>query len=85
LAINKNFNSVMRKKKNVSVFLMMIVSLLLSSTVLLAQPPDEDDTNNVSVPFDGGLSMVIATGAAYAIKKARDKTKQQDSKKQVEK
>ncbi|WP_394345159.1 PID-CTERM protein-sorting domain-containing protein [Flavisolibacter ginsenosidimutans] len=34
------------------------------------------------MPFDGGLSLVVAAGIAYAAKKGRDKRNQQNQQKQ---
>jgi hypothetical protein len=49
------------------------------STVLSAQPgdpgPDPDPVE--SVPFDGGLSVLIAAGAGLALKKRHDKKKKE--------
>ena len=76
----------MARKKNRKVLLMMVVCMLLTTSVVFAQsPPDNPDTVNVGAPFDGGLSMVIAAGAGYAMKKARDKRKQFPIKDQIEK
>ena len=54
------------------VLLMMI--LLVLPSVLFAQPGFDDDVTDV--PIDGGLSILLAAGAAYGIKKVKDHSKQ---------
>lgn len=59
----------------------MALSFLLSLPAMLVQAqgvpggpgPDPDP----SVPFDGGLSLVVAAGIAYAAKKGYDKRKKE--------
>ena len=55
--------------------LLMIILLVLPS-VLFAQPGFDDDVTDV--PIDGGLSILLAAGAAYGIKKVKDHNKQQE-------
>ncbi len=55
--------------------LIVISAFTLTTTILSAQPggPGGDpDPPPTSVPFDGGLSLLVAAGAGFAIKKARD-------------
>ncbi|MEQ8471445.1 MAG: hypothetical protein RIC35_09675 [Marinoscillum sp.] len=44
------------------------IGALLSATALMAQPPPPPAT-----PIDGGLSLLLAGGAAYGIKKLTEK------------
>jgi hypothetical protein len=62
----------MRKLK---IFLfVVIISLLVFPLAGIAQGPvDPDD-----VPIDGGLSILAAAGAAYAVKKYRDGRKKKE-------
>jgi hypothetical protein len=61
-------------KRNLCALLLMLVSLTLPLfTVAQAGPDDPDD-----VPIDGGLSLLVAAGAAYGIKKYRDAMKKED-------
>lgn len=55
--------------------LLMAVSFCLSALLVQAQPGDPGDDPDPSVPFDGGLSLVVAAGVAYAAKKGFDKRK----------
>lgn len=61
--------------------LIAILVFTCSSKLIHAQPgnpgPDPDQPN-ASVPFDGGLSLLVAAGAGFAIKKARDKRKKEN-------
>ena len=50
-------------------FILMLAILFLP-TVVSAQPIDPND-----VPIDGGLSLLLAAGAAYGVKKYRDHKK----------
>jgi len=58
--------------------LIAILVFCCSSNLTHAQPgnpgPDPDQLN-ASVPFDGGMSLLVAAGAGFAIKKAHDKRK----------
>lgn len=53
----------------------MILALSVSCyTVALAQDP-EDNTDPLTndVPIDGGISILLAGGAAYGVKKLKEK------------
>jgi len=43
------------------------------------EPPDfgddGDQVYDVEVPFDGGISLLVAAGIGYGVKKAREKRK----------
>ncbi len=39
-------------------------------------PPPPPDPIDTSVPFDGGLSILIATGVLYGIKKGKEQRKE---------
>ncbi|RYZ19141.1 MAG: hypothetical protein EOO10_24765 [Chitinophagaceae bacterium] len=58
---------------------LLFVGLLLTiaSTFVSAQiPTDPGGTpDNTQVPFDGGLSLVVAAGIAYVAKKGYEKRK----------
>jgi len=80
----------MTKMKSKSRFaLLLALALVLATPLVHAQggpgdPGDNPDPTR-AVPFDGGLSLVVAAGIAYAAKKGRDKRKQQNQQKQTEK
>ncbi len=61
----------------VPVILLMIVGLLLSPSVSDAQP--NEPTGEVDAPIDGGVSLLVAAGVGYGIKKYRDSKKKKDS------
>jgi hypothetical protein len=63
------------KQVKAKIFQSIIIIALISLPVIcLAQgPPDPEDT-----PIDGGLSLLLAAGAAYGVKKYRDGKKKQD-------
>jgi len=60
-------------KKYISVSMACIVIMLLLPTILCAQPGFDDDVNDV--PIDGGLSLIVAAGIGYGMKKVADKRK----------
>ena len=46
------------------------------SEPLLAQSPDDPSTDDPAVPIDGGLSLLLAAGTAYAGRRLyREETK----------
>lgn len=52
--------------------MMMVVVLLISTTAVFAQdggPTLPDDPENV--PIDGGLSLLVAAGVGYAVKRKK--------------
>lgn len=65
--------------------LLVIVAFICLPSFLHAQRgPGGDPDAPTSIPFDGGLTLILAAGAGYAIKKARDERKRRkdvDSKK----
>lgn len=55
--------------------LLFIVICIAVPLITLAQgPPDPEDT-----PIDGGLSLLLAAGAAYGVKKYRDRRKDEEN------
>jgi len=63
--------------KKILLFTLIIVAVFvcLPSFVQAQRDPGGDPDAPTEVPFDGGLTLIIAAGAGYAIKKARDKRK----------
>ena len=51
----------------------LLVFMLVLTNILNAQPPDLG--GDVDAPIDGGLSLLIAAGAGYGIKKVREMRK----------
>lgn len=49
-------------------------ALLFTTNKLFAQPGFEDDVDDV--PVDGGITLLIAAGAVYGIKKVVDTSKE---------
>ena len=52
---------------------LLTICFLIPALPLLAQPTPPTDA-----PIDGGLSLLIAGGVGYGIKKAREKRKKQE-------
>ena len=61
------------KKRDIYITLMMLLFIALPMITLAQGPPDPDD-----VPIDGGLSLLVAAGAAYGVKKYRNYKKKHD-------
>ena len=55
--------------------LLLIIGMITIPGILLAQPPGGDDDDVTDVPFDGGVSLLVAAGIGYGLKKAHDKKK----------
>ncbi|MFY7900799.1 MAG: PID-CTERM protein-sorting domain-containing protein [Chitinophagaceae bacterium] len=58
-------------KKYININSIGVILMLLFPTILLAQPGFDDDVSDV--PVDGGLSLLVAAGIGYSVKKIRDK------------
>ncbi len=56
---------------------LLMISLLILPSLVFAQPGFGDDVPDV--PIDGGLSVLLAAGAAYGVKKVRDRKKVEKS------
>jgi hypothetical protein len=59
---------------------LLVIALCFTSAIAMAQfgtePPDQEDPNpTTEVPFDGGATILLAAGAAYGLKKIRDRRK----------
>ena len=54
------------KKRNLYIMLLMLICITVPM-ITFAQIIDPEDT-----PIDGGLSLLLAAGAAYGVKKYRD-------------
>lgn len=70
----------MTTNKNNFRSLLLVVAFVCAGLVSQAQSPDDPgdpstDPDPQNVPFDGGLSLVVAAGVAYAAKKGYDKRK----------
>ena len=68
-------------KKVQITFMLLLAALLTSPVVTFAwgwnpPPPDCND-----VPLDGGLSLLVAAGAGYGIKKVAEKRKKNQEEK----
>lgn len=55
--------------------LLFLVSALIFPSISILAQGDPGGDPDVKVPFDGGLSLLIAAGIGYGIKKAHDKRK----------
>lgn len=72
----------MTKTKDKLRYVLLALLLTCATSLLNAQPPgdpgdDPDPPPPNNIPFDGGLSLVVAAGIAYAAKKGYDKRKKQ--------
>lgn len=62
------------KKRELYKLLAILICMALPLLTLAQGPIDPDDA-----PIDGGLSLLVAAGAAYGVKKYRDGKKKQES------
>jgi len=51
-------------------YIILMMVLVVGPVVLQAQPSDPQDA--AGVPIDGGLSVLLAAGAGYGVKKIRE-------------
>ncbi len=58
-------------QKNIKTLIILI--MILFPICLMAQGDPPDDPSDV--PIDGGLSILLAAGAAYGVKKVKDNIK----------
>ena len=82
---NYNYNKPLLKTKtyhndtDIKIYKSDTNSLYSSYTLFIhAQPGGLGDDPGVDAPIDGGLSILLAAGAAYGIKKVRDNSKKKD-------
>lgn len=71
-------NVILYPMKNKMSKLKMIIfaCMIIIPGILLAQPGGfDDDVTDNPVPFDGGVTLLIAAGLTYGIKKVRDQRK----------
>ena len=73
---NKKQHKISYMKINVStVQIFMLLALFCLPSLLHAQPGFGDDVDDV--PVDGGLSLLVAAGVGYGIKKVKGRNKKQ--------
>ena len=65
----------MTKTKSKLVSLLLAFVLTCTVSLVQAQPDDPGLDPDPQIPFDGGVSLLIAAGVAYAAKKGYDKRK----------
>jgi len=58
---------------------LLVIAVLLMPALLHAQGPD-GTPGDPDAPIDGGLSLLVAGGVGYGIKKMREKRKEQEEK-----
>ena len=66
------------KSRNVYILLIMAISFLAPAIASAQEwyvPPPPPDV--VDTPIDGGISLLVAAGVGYGIKKVRDSRKKQ--------
>ncbi len=61
----------MKKIKNLK--MMLLISMIAIPAFIIAQPPINPEVEDV--PFDGGVSLLVAAGIGYGLKKVHDKKK----------
>lgn len=60
-------------KKIQTIFLVLLLSVFCQTA--FAQGPGFDDDTIDQVPVDGGLSLLVAAGVGYGVKKLKDAKK----------
>lgn len=72
-------------KKMVRKLPIILAVVMLTIPGLLMAQPEEPPDNVDDVPFDGGVSLLVAAGIGYGLKKAYDKKKEQKESEVIEK
>lgn len=58
---------------------LFVIGMIVIPAFVIAQDPDPDpppiDPDVQDVPFDGGVSLLVAAGIGYGLKKAHNKKK----------
>ena len=77
--------------KKTLVYILIIAGTIALPTIAFTQvfssppppPPDPvDNTSTTDIPFDGGLSILLAAGVGYGVKKIRGQRKKMEERKQ---
>ncbi len=68
---NHEIQKIKTMRKNRIMQLLLTLIILGLPSIVLAQPGFDDDVNDV--PLDGGLSLLIAAGVGYSVKKVNQK------------
>lgn len=57
--------------------LILIIGMITVPASLMAQPPvgEGGGGDTTDAPFDGGVSLLVAAGVAYGVKKVHEKKK----------
>jgi hypothetical protein len=66
-------NALMQRAK----YLFMVAVFMALTTICFADGPSDGETNpdETNTPFDGGVSLLVAAGVVYGIKKRYDARK----------
>jgi hypothetical protein len=67
----------MKMRNQIISSMILAVIVMLVPTMLMAQPPF-DPGGSPDVPIDGGLSVLLAAGAGYVVKKGYDRKKRKE-------
>lgn len=70
-----NFDS-MKKRNNTGIIFFALILFLLLVPGFIYAGIGGDPGGDVDTPIDGGLSILIAAGVGYGVKKIRDERKQ---------
>jgi hypothetical protein len=74
-------NRIIKAMKKLSkLFALLQVVLIVCLPALLKAQPFDDDVMDNPVPFDGGVSLLLAAAIGYGLKYAHDKKKDDKSK-----
>ncbi len=63
--------------------ILFVIVVIAVPSFVIAQPPIDPEVEDV--PFDGGVSLLIAAGIGYGLKKVHDKKKAEKDSEVLEK
>jgi hypothetical protein len=66
-------------KKRLKSALVILTIIFSVSHVAMAQDDFPSDVDDEGIPIDGGISLLLAAGAAYGVKKVYNARKEEES------
>ena len=58
------------KRYRISIFLTILL-MVISVNLCQAQDPGDPSANDPAVPMDGGITLLLAAGAAYGVRRLK--------------
>ena len=66
----------MKKSNNKTRVIILIMMMAFALPMFVYSQPSAPDDDDIDTPIDGGISLVLAAGAAFGVKQMRKKKNQ---------